>query len=79
MAAKHAAGESQQNASHTIVTPDGPQLEEVLLLMADGKVKLEVAKVCLLGSCVLGVCLLLLPLFAAVQTLCSSLPYKDAG
>lgn len=44
MAAKHAAGESQQNASHTIVTPDGPQLD-VLCLMVDGKVKLEVAKV----------------------------------
>jgi hypothetical protein len=48
MAAKHAAGESQQNASHTLVAPDGPQLEEVLRLMAEGKVKLEVAKVCAL-------------------------------
>lgn len=45
MAQKHADGTSQQNASHTIVAPNGAQLEEVLNLMAAGKVKLEVAQV----------------------------------
>jgi hypothetical protein len=46
MAQKHAEGSSQQTASHTLVAPNGGELEEVLKLMADGKVKLEVAKVC---------------------------------
>lgn len=45
MAWKHSEGQSQQSATHILVTPNGAQLEEVLGLIADGKVKLEVAKV----------------------------------
>jgi hypothetical protein len=45
MAQRHKVGQSQQNASHTLVAPNGAQLEEVLGLLAAGKVKLEVAKV----------------------------------
>lgn len=45
MAQRHKQGQSQQSASHTLVAPNGAQLEEVLGLMAAGKVKLEVAKV----------------------------------
>lgn len=45
MARKHSEGQSQQSAAHILVTPNGAQLEEVLGLIASGKVKLEVAKV----------------------------------
>ena len=40
--------ESQEgpSASMTFVRPNGAQLQEILELMAAGKVKLEVAKVC---------------------------------
>jgi hypothetical protein len=50
MAQKHAEGSSQQNASLTLVAPNGAELQEVLKLMAEGKVKLEVAKVCTVCS-----------------------------
>ncbi|WIA42334.1 hypothetical protein OEZ86_008346 [Tetradesmus obliquus] len=41
---QHEAGKGP-SISHIFVTPNGAQLEHVLQLMADGKVKLEVAKV----------------------------------
>jgi hypothetical protein len=52
MAQRHKQGQSQQSASHTLVAPNGAQLEEVLGLMAAGKVKLEVAKV---GHCMMRI------------------------
>lgn len=51
MAKKHEEGQSQQNASHTLVAPNGAQLEEVLGMMKARKVKLEVYKVSRADSC----------------------------